>query len=135
MPLCIRAGMGGMQVRKRAAGSRVITVPIPLPRAQVPPTTNPQHPQSSPGLWGRLTCRPEDNSREEVQARRNASIDRAHARLEQARLQKLEWKQKNERWVLAACAHCAAHRTLHTHPCYAPSPTHGVERPLTGRLT
>ncbi|KAF5836534.1 hypothetical protein DUNSADRAFT_5822 [Dunaliella salina] len=48
-----------------------------------------------PGLWGRLTR--EASSKEELQARRNASIDRAHARLEEARLARLERKQKSER--------------------------------------
>eukprot|EP00983_Pelagomonas_calceolata_P065672 1148683-Pelagomonas_calceolata.AAC.1 len=50
-----------------------------------------------PGLWGRLTR--EASSKEELQARRNASIDRAHARLEEARLARLERKQKTERCV------------------------------------
>jgi len=57
------------------------------------------HAQRTAGLWGRLTC--EASNKEELQARRNASIDRAHARLEEARLTRLDRKQKNER-----CAGC-----------------------------
>ncbi|KAL6756094.1 hypothetical protein V8C86DRAFT_123284 [Haematococcus lacustris] len=48
----------------------------------------------SPGLWGRLDA---VGDKELLTQRRNASIERAHARMEAARKERLEWKQKEER--------------------------------------
>ncbi|KAJ9532516.1 hypothetical protein QJQ45_010595 [Haematococcus lacustris] len=48
----------------------------------------------SPGLWGRLDA---VGDKELLTQRRNASIERAHARMEAARKERLERKQKEER--------------------------------------
>jgi hypothetical protein len=52
--------------------------------------------QRTPGLWGRLQA---EGSKEQLLARRNASIDAAHELEQQARMQRLERKQKEERCV------------------------------------
>lgn len=53
--------------------------------------------QKAPGLWGRLEF---EGDKETATKRRNESIDRAHARAEEARKQRLERKQREEKWVI-----------------------------------
>lgn len=55
--------------------------------------------KGSGGIWGQLEAAAD---KEEVLVRRNASIDRAHAKLEAARKARLERKQKEERCVRGA---------------------------------
>lgn len=50
--------------------------------------------QARPGPWGQLEA---GGDKEAVLKRRNDSVDRAHARIEAARQQRLERKQKEER--------------------------------------
>ena len=50
--------------------------------------------QAMPGAWGQLEAIGE---RDAIQKRRNESVDRAHARIEAARQQRLERKKKEER--------------------------------------
>ena len=50
--------------------------------------------QVKPGTWGQLEAVEE---RDAIQKRRNESVDRAHARIEAARQQRLERKKKEER--------------------------------------
>ncbi len=49
------------------------------------------------GLWEQLEA---GGEKEAIVKRRNESIDRAHARLESIRLQRLERKKKEERCVM-----------------------------------
>ena len=50
--------------------------------------------QAKPGDWGQLEA---GGEKEAVVKRRNESIERAHAKIEAARRQRLERKQKEER--------------------------------------
>lgn len=54
--------------------------------------------QRDPGLWPRLEW--DGGDKAAATARRNASIDRAHARLATAQKARLEAKAKEEKWVL-----------------------------------
>ena len=52
--------------------------------------------QAQHGIWGQLEA---GGGKEDILKRRNESVDRAHARLEAGRKQRLERKLKEERCV------------------------------------
>ncbi len=62
------------------------------------PTLTVAHPQRNPGLWGKLEA---EGDRAALTARRNASVDRAYAALEEARKARLARKQQEDKWVAA----------------------------------